>query len=49
MSAIANALEMPECKEAARLAGLSGQALRDAILRYKAVITYAGRYHVRYS
>jgi transposase len=36
MSAIANALEMPERKEAARLAGLSGQALRDAILRYNA-------------
>jgi hypothetical protein len=36
MSTIANALEMPERKEAARLAGLSGQALRDAILRYNA-------------
>src|SRR5919201_5789661 len=36
MRAIANALEMPERKEAARLAGLSAQALRDAILRYNA-------------
>jgi transposase len=36
MNAIANALELPERKAAARFAGLSGQALRDAVVRYNA-------------
>jgi transposase len=36
MTAIANALEMPSRTEAAKLANLSVQALRDAVLRYNA-------------
>jgi transposase len=36
MTAIANALEMPSRTEAAKLANLSAQALRDAVLRYNA-------------
>jgi Winged helix-turn helix len=36
MTAIANALEMPSRTEASKLANLSAQALRDAVLRYNA-------------
>ncbi|MEQ1696204.1 MAG: winged helix-turn-helix domain-containing protein [Hyphomicrobiaceae bacterium] len=36
MTAIANALEMPSRTEAAKLANLTAQTLRDAVLRYNA-------------